>query len=74
MFNEFDLKVTVQINNHQMNFFDVTFNLNEENYHPYRKPNNDPLYIDYRSNHPPNIIKQLHAKIYQRPLICIILR
>ena len=66
MFNEFDLKVTAQINNHQVNFLDVTFNLNEENYHPYRKPNNDPLYIDSRSNHPPNIIKQLPKSINDR--------
>ena len=66
MFNEFDLKVTAQINNHQVNFLDVTFNLSEENYHPYRKPNNDPLYIDARSNHPPNIIKQLPKSINDR--------
>ena len=66
MFNEFDLKVTAQINNHQVNFLDVTFNLNEENYHPHRKPNNDPLYIDSRSNHPPNIIKQLPKSINDR--------
>ena len=66
MFNEFDLKVTAQINNHQVNFLDVTFSLNEENYHPYRKPNNDPLYIDSRSNHPPNIVKQLPKSINDR--------
>ena len=66
MFNEFNLKVTAQFNNHQVNFLDVTFNLNEENYHPYRKPNNDPLYIDSRSNHPPNIIKQLPKSINDR--------
>ena len=55
VFNELELKVTAEINNHLVNFLDVTFNLKEENYHPYRKPNNNPLYIDSRSNHPPNI-------------------
>ena len=29
-----------------VNFLDVTLNLKEENYHPYPKPNNDPLYVD----------------------------
>ena len=66
IFNELELKVTAEIINHLMNFLDVTFNLKEENYHPYRKPNNNPLYIDSRSNHPPNIIKQLPKSINSR--------
>ena len=49
-----------------MNFFDETLNLKEERYIPYRKPNNDPLYIDSRSNHPPCIIKQLPVSINKR--------
>ena len=49
-----------------MNFLDVTLNLKEERYIPYRKPNNDPLYIDSRSNHPPCIIKQLPVSINKR--------
>ena len=35
-------------------------------YWPYRKPNNEPLYINSRSNHPPNIIKMLPASIGNR--------
>ena len=66
IFNELEQKVTAEINNHLVNFLDVTFNLKEENYHPYRKPNNNPLCIDSRSNHPPNIIKQLPKSINSR--------
>ena len=37
-----------------------------KNYQPYRKPNNDPLNVDARSNHPPNIIKQIPKSISKR--------
>ena len=42
------------------------FGLKEGNYLPYRKPNNNSLYIDSRSNHRPNIIKQLPVLINRR--------
>ena len=28
-------------------------------YQPFRKPNNDPKYVDINSNHPPQILKQI---------------
>ena len=65
LFEHFNLKITAQVNHQSVNFLDVTFNLTEERYQPYRKPNNEPIYIDSRSNHPPAIIRQL--QIY--PLI-----
>ena len=49
-----------------MNFLDVTLNLQEETFSPYRKPNNDPLYVDSRSNHPPSIIKHIPEAINKR--------
>ena len=62
-FLEFGLKITAEVNHHVVNFLDVTFNLREESYRPYayRKPNNDPLYINRNSNHPPSITKQILA-------------
>ena len=65
-FKKFNLRITAEINYHTVNFLDVTFDLKEERYIPYRKPNNDPLYIDSRSNHPPCIIKQLPVSINER--------
>ena len=35
-------------------------------YQPYNKPNNNPLYINILSNHPPNIIKNLPGNISKR--------
>ncbi len=51
---------------HVVNFLDVTFDLNNGKFKPYRKPNDDPLCINRHSNHPPSIIKQLPASINKR--------
>ena len=48
------------------NFLDVTLNLTDGTHYPYRKPNNETLYIDTNSNHPPTIIKHLPAAIGRR--------
>ena len=44
----------------------TVFNKENGSYYPYRKPNNLPQYINIKSNHPPNIIKQLPASINRR--------
>ncbi len=52
---------------HVVNFLDaVIFDLNNGKFKPYRKPNDDPLYINRHSNHPPSIIKQLPTSINKR--------
>ena len=58
-FKNHGLKITIQTNLKIVNYLDVTFNLTDGSYYPYRKPNNLPQYINIKSNHPPNIIKQL---------------
>ena len=42
-----------------VNFLDVTLNLYNEKYYPYRKPNDRP-FINTLSNHPPSIRKPLY--------------
>ena len=49
-----------------MDFLDVTFDLASGRYHPYRKPNDAPRYIHTKSNHPPNILRNLPAMINRR--------
>ena len=65
-FEQFGLKITADPNLHVVNFLDVTFDLNNGKFKPYRKPNDDPLYINRHSNHPPSIIKQLPTSINKR--------
>ena len=43
IFNNFGLKITVQTNQQRTNFLDLTFDLTEGIYKPYRKPNDDPV-------------------------------
>ena len=38
-------------------FLDITFDLVKESYQPYKKPNDDPLYINIKSNHSPSILQ-----------------
>ena len=42
-FEQFGLKITAKSNLHVVNFLDVTFDLSNGKYKPYRKPNGDPL-------------------------------
>ena len=66
IFKSCDLKITVDGNLTQADFLDVTFDLVSEKFWPYRKPNNDPLYIHKDSNHPATILKQLPEMIQSR--------
>ena len=60
------LNISISANLKICNFLDVTLNLTDGSYYPYRKPNNETLYIDTNSNHPPTIIKHLPAAIGRR--------
>ena len=59
LFKKEGLNITIETNLIETDFLDVTFNLVTEKYFPYRKPDNDPVYINAKSNHPPIIIKGL---------------
>ena len=59
IFKDTDFSIDITTNLVEVNFLDVTFNLLNETYRPYRKPNDELKYINVSSNHPPQIIKQL---------------
>ena len=65
-FKKQGLNISINTNLKICNFLDVTLNLSDGTYYPYRKPNNETLYIDNNSNHPPTIIKHLPAAIGRR--------
>ena len=66
VFKEFGLRITVEPSAKEVNFLDVTLDLTTETYKPYRKPNDQPLYVNVKSNHPPNVIKQVPLGINKR--------
>ena len=66
VFKECGLSITCEVNKKIVDFLDVRFNLNDQTYEPYRKPNNNPVYINKHSNHPPNIINEVPKAISKR--------
>lgn len=49
-----------------VDYLDVTFDLRNGTYKPFKKPNNTPLYIHSESNHPPCITKQIPKGVSKR--------
>ena len=66
VFKSEGLKITVELGLKATDFLDVQFNLENGEYRPYRKPDNPPIYIDARSNHPKTILKQMRNMIENR--------
>ena len=66
MFKEIGFKIEIETNLKIVNFLDVTFNLADSTYRPYRKPNDNLLYIHTSSNHPPQVIKYRPDSIKER--------
>ena len=65
-FQDNGLGITSQTNITSANFLDITLNLTTEAYKPYRKPSDQPIYIDKYSNYPRHIMKTLPDTISKR--------
>ena len=59
---EIEIKAMLKI----VDFLDITLNLKDGSYKPYKKPNDKLLYINTESNHPPNIIKDIPISVNKR--------
>ena len=66
LFKDNGLQITIDANLIETDFLDVTLNSNSGKYWPCRKPNNRPLYIHSKSNHPPSIKCQLPKMVEKR--------
>ena len=53
------IKIFIETNSKVVGFLDITFNLHNGTYKPYKKQNDPLLYINKSSNHPSQIIKHL---------------
>ena len=65
-FKKHRLDITVQTKLKEVDYLDIEFDLNNDTFKPYRKPNSDPLYVNKKSNHPPSILKQIPKGIGKR--------
>ena len=66
IFKDNGLKITIKMKMHEVNFLDVTFNILEGTYKPYKKPEDKTMYINKESNHPEYIKKELPNMIQAR--------
>ena len=66
MFKNKGLDIIINCNMKIVNYLDVTLNLNDGSYRPYKKPNEETNYIHVNSDHPPSILKQLPKSIEKR--------
>ena len=66
MFKDIGFQLEIKTNLKQVEFLEVTFNLITNLHTPYKKPNDNLLYINTSSNHLPQVIKQLTNSINKR--------
>ena len=71
IFKECGQSITCLVNKKIIDFLDVRFNLNDQTHESYRNPNNEPVYINKHSNHPPNIITDIPKAIISQRLTSI---
>ena len=66
IYSENGLKITCDINRHEVNFLDVNLNLETGLFRPYMKEGGKPIYVNSKSNHPPAILKNIPHGINRR--------
>ena len=66
VFKSNGLQITIETNLTITDFLDVTLDLNRATYYPFRKPNDTPLFLNKKSNHPPGTIKHLSESVSKR--------
>ena len=66
IFKNRGLKITTEANKKVIDHLDITLNLNDGSYSLYSKPNNNIVYINKQSNHPPNITANIPKGINKR--------
>ena len=66
VFNDICFSLEIETNLKEVDFLDVSLNLRNGTYRPYKKPNDRLLYIHSLSNHPPNVIKQIPNSIQEK--------
>ena len=66
IFDSLGLEIVVDMKLTKVDFLDVSMDLLEESFKPFRKPNDTPIYVHKLSNHPPHISKNIPKAINKR--------
>ena len=59
VFKDHGLSITIWTGLDRVNFLDVTMDLQKDQFKPYRKPGDKPMYVSSLSNHPPGVLKNI---------------
>ena len=66
IFRKHRLEITIEANKKRVEFLDIYMDLNKEEYGPFLKPNDTPVYVDAGSNHPPKVLENIPKGINRR--------
>ena len=66
VFKDHGLSITIFTGLTRVNFLNVTLDLEKDEFKPYRKPGDKPLYVSALSNHPPAVLKNIPLGINKR--------
>ena len=66
IFKSEKLEIEIEALTPVTSYLDVEFNLTKHVHEPYRKPDDDPVYLNVNSDHPRHIIKNIPKMIEQR--------
>ena len=66
IFKKHGLLLEITSNKKQVDYLDITFDLTNGTYKPFKKPNGELHYVNAESNHPPSILKQIPISIENR--------
>ena len=66
IFRKHALEITIDANKKRVEFLDIYMDLDLEEFGPFLKPNDTPIYVDAGSNHPPKVIENIPKGINKR--------
>ena len=66
IFRKHKLEITIQANKKRVEFLDIYLDLSKEEFGPYLKPGDTPVYVDVGSNHPPKVLENIPKGINRR--------
>ena len=66
IFENNGLSITIDVNVKIVNFLDITLDLSKGIYKPFMKENDQPIYVDMNSNHPPMVLKNIPMGVNRR--------
>ena len=66
IFTQNGLSITIDANMKVVNFLDINLDLNTGEFKPFMKENDNPVYVDVNSNHPPMVLKNIPMGVNRR--------